>query len=110
LNNYLSSANRAVRKCFQNYATFKGRASRSEFWYFWVFFIVANYLATVISSTLGSLVSLGLLLPYLAVGVRRMHDRNRSGWFVLVPVYNLYLAVTLGDSGPNRFGANPETF
>ena len=48
--------------------------------------------------------SLVAFLPGLAVGVRRMHDVGKSGWFILVPIYNLILALTKGDEGTNEFG------
>jgi uncharacterized membrane protein YhaH (DUF805 family) len=110
LNNIFNSATKAVQKCLQNYATFSGRASRSEFWYFLLFYFVANYAGNLISDFVGTIISLGLLLPYLAAGVRRMHDRNRSGWYLIVPLLNIYLLATVGDSGPNRFGPKPEKF
>jgi uncharacterized membrane protein YhaH (DUF805 family) len=110
LNNYITPATKAVQKCLQNYAVFQGRASRSEFWYFFIFYVAANFLGNLIADFVGSLVTLGLLLPYLAVAVRRMHDRNKAGWYVLVPLFNIYLLATPGDSGNNRFGAKPEKF
>jgi len=50
------------------------------------------------------LYSLVAFLPGLAVGVRRMHDVGKSGWFILIPLYNLILALTKGDEGTNEFG------
>jgi uncharacterized membrane protein YhaH (DUF805 family) len=107
LNNIFADAQKAVLKGLQNYTTFTGRASRSEFWYFLLFFYLANFLGNLITDILGTIISLALLLPYLAVGVRRMHDRNKSGWFLIVPLFNIYLLATVGDSGPNRFGPKP---
>lgn len=89
LNQYLSTATKAVQKCLQNYATFSGRATRPEFWYFFLFIIAANFIGNLFSDIIGTLLEFGLLLPYLAVAVRRMHDRNKSGWYVLVPLLNL---------------------
>ena len=110
MNNYITPATKAVQKCLQNYAVFQGRAPRSEFWYFFIFYVAANFLGNLIADFVGTLVTLGLLLPYISVGVRRMHDRNKSGWYLLIPLFNFYLAATPGDSGNNRFGAKPETF
>jgi uncharacterized membrane protein YhaH (DUF805 family) len=105
LNNYITPATKAVQKCLQNYAVFQGRASRSEFWYFFIFFYAANLLGNLIADFVGSLVTLGLLLPYLAVAVRRMHDRNKAGWYVLVPLLPLeILAIT--DLVPNQRSSN----
>jgi len=107
LNKYITIATIAVQRGLQNYATFTGRATRAEFWYFLLFFYFMNFLGNLISDILGTLVSLALLIPYIAVGVRRMHDRNKSGWYLIVPLLNIYLLATVGDSGPNRFGPKP---
>ena len=110
MNNIFNSATKAVQKCLQNYATFSGRASRSEFWYFLLFFILFIYLGNFISDVVGTLITLGLLTPLLGSSVRRMHDRDKSGWYLIAPLLNIYLLATVGDSGPNRFGPKPEKF
>lgn len=110
MNKYLTSATKAVQKCLQNYAVFPGRASRSEFWYFFIFFYAANLLGNLIADFVGSLITLGLLLPYISVAVRRIHDRNKAGWYLLIPLLNIYLLATPGDSGSNNFGSKPEKF
>ncbi|MFM8956725.1 MAG: DUF805 domain-containing protein [Actinomycetota bacterium] len=74
----------AIKAGFRNYANFKGRASRSEFWWFSLFTLIVQ-LATSGSEVIGGLVSLALLLPGLAVHVRRLHDTDRRGWWVLWP-------------------------
>jgi len=51
---------------------------------------------------------LAILIPSIAVGVRRMHDVNKSGWFILIPIYNLILAVTDGTKGDNKYGHDPK--
>ncbi len=107
MNQIFSDIQKSVLRGLQNYTTFTGRASRAEFWYFLLFFYVANFLGHLVSDVLGTIVSLALLLPYIAVGVRRMHDRNKSGWYLIVPLFNIYLLATVGDSGPNRFGPKP---
>src|SRR5437016_12962566 len=108
----------AISSGFSNYVRFEGRASRSEFWY-WVLFgfllgIVANIIDAVIGIPLTtSIASLGLLLPNLAVGARRLHDLDRTGLWLL-----LYLTIIggilviiwdcmKGTDGPNRFGPDP---
>jgi uncharacterized membrane protein YhaH (DUF805 family) len=53
-------------------------------------------------------VYLGTLIPTIAVAVRRVHDSDKSGWFVLVPIYNLILMFLEGTKGPNRFGPDPK--
>ncbi|AWB33634.1 DUF805 domain-containing protein [Orrella marina] len=99
----------AVATCLNKYANFSGRASRSEYWYFVLFTIFVNMIASIIDSIIfgtssfgedygpvSSLVWLGLLLPSLAVGWRRLHDINRSGWwigglFLMIPAFTLIL-------------------
>ena len=56
----------------------------------------------------GWLFYLGTLVPSIAGGIRRMHDNDKSGWFILIPIYNLILAFSEGTKGPNRFGADPK--
>ncbi|RZK24070.1 MAG: DUF805 domain-containing protein [Hymenobacter sp.] len=98
------------------YAQFSGRARRAEYWQFFLFNIIVSIVLNVLVRTTGSmliagvsgLVSLALLIPGIAVGVRRMHDVNKSGWFILVPIYNLILAVTPGTVGPNEYGPDPK--
>jgi len=112
----------AVRTCFSKYVTFSGRARRPEYWY-WVLFgvlvaIVAGILDAVIfganSGVFSGLSSLALLLPNLAVTVRRLHDIDRSGWWMLILLLPFIGAVVLfvfmclrGIAGPNRFGQDP---
>lgn len=100
-------------KVLQNYANFKGRARRAEYWYFFLFNMIASFLIGIIGGLmdfelLSNLYSLAVLLPSLAVGVRRMHDVGKSGWFILIPIYNLILAVTEGDAGENEYGPDPK--
>ena len=118
----------AVRTCLQKYATFSGRAPRSEYWWFVLFCILVGIAAAIISMLLfgysptdpdsvdwvGLLCSLALLLPSLAVGVRRLHDIDRSGWWMLLILIPLLGAIVLiifaaqrGTTGSNRFGADP---
>jgi len=99
----------AISTCFQKYATFTGRASRSEYWFFVLFSIIVQLLANAIGIAAGSeaiiwLVYLVFLIPSISVTVRRMHDVDKSGWFQLIPIYNFVLAVTPGTVGSNRFG------
>ena len=100
-------------KVLKQYADFNGRARRSEYWYFALFNVLISFAIEFISAliglpSLGSLYSLAVLIPGIAVAVRRMHDVGKSGWFVLIPIYNLILAVTDGDAGDNKYGPNPK--
>lgn len=100
-------------KVLQNYANFNGRARRSEYWYFVLFnFIISLVLGFVGVAVnfefLGNIYSLAVLIPSLAVAVRRMHDVGKSGWFILIPIYNLILACTDSQQGANEYGPNPK--
>jgi uncharacterized membrane protein YhaH (DUF805 family) len=82
----------------KKYVVFKGRAQRAEFWTVFI----------VISITSELIVPIFLfILPCISAGVRRMHDCNKSGWFILVPIYSIILAFKPGTVGPNRFGPDP---
>ncbi len=104
-----------IEWCFvalKKYAVFTGRARRMEFWMFYLFYTVIYFLALILDAMGGcgifsSLVVLGSLLPFLGVGIRRMHDTNRSGWFCLIPIANIFFAAEKGTIGPNRFGPDP---
>jgi len=74
----------AIASCFSKYADFNGRATRSEYWWFFLFITLASCGAVIIDTTLYYLFSIGTLLPLLAVGARRLHDTNRSGWWQLL--------------------------
>ncbi|WP_299434489.1 DUF805 domain-containing protein [uncultured Maribacter sp.] len=100
----------------KKYAEFKGRSRRKEYWMFYLFSTIISVVLSIIdASVLGlegfginTLYSLGVLVPTIAVGVRRMHDVGKSGWFLLIPFYNLYLLCTNGDEGTNEYGPDPK--
>jgi uncharacterized membrane protein YhaH (DUF805 family) len=110
----------AVRTVLTKYADFTGRARRSEFWWFYLFNVVVSVVAGLVDQALGFpilqiVVGLGLLIPGLAVGARRLHDTGRSGWWqliALVPLVGIILLIvwwaTDGDRGPNSHGAPPK--
>ena len=106
----------AVKSVLTKYADFNGRARRSEYWWFFLFNFILNVITGFIDESItpggigmvGLFVSLGLLVPALAVAVRRMHDVGKSGWFILIPIYNLILACTDGDAGSNQYGPDPK--
>lgn len=101
----------SIRICFSKYADFNGRASRSEFWWWTLFIVLAGAAANIAGETVSALFHLGTLLPALAVTTRRLHDTNRSGWLQLlwlIPVIGwIVLIVWLVQQGKeqNRFGA-----
>ncbi|MBZ4212277.1 MAG: DUF805 domain-containing protein [Rhodoferax sp.] len=85
-----------MKVCFAKYADFSGRASRSEYWWFMLFLLLASLATSMISPILSGLFSVGTLLPALAAATRRLHDTNRSGWWqliALVPVAGLIVIV-----------------
>ena len=89
----------------QKYAGFEGRATRWEYWSFQIMYAIITAVATAINDTLGSLVSLAFFLPSIAVNARRLHDTNRSGWYMLIPIYGAVLmAFAESDPLPNRYG------
>lgn len=74
----------SVRTCFSKYASFDGRATRPEFWWWALFCVIATLALGVISDKLSAAFSLATLLPYIAVTTRRLHDTDRSGWWQLL--------------------------
>ena len=110
----------AVQTVFSKYAVFTGRAARPEFWWFALFNIIASMIVGAIDQAifghevLGIVYALGVLLPGIAVAVRRLHDIDRSGWWllvVLIPVIGwillIYWYASEGTPGANQYGAQP---
>ncbi|HCK10010.1 MAG TPA: DUF805 domain-containing protein [Candidatus Latescibacteria bacterium] len=102
----------AVKICFVKYTEFSDRSSRSEFWLFTLFTVIASLLTAFIPPV-DTIVGLVLLVPSLSVSVRRLHDVNRSGWWLLIELtvigifLVLYWCCKKGDEGENRFGQKP---
>ena len=111
----------------KNYATFSGRARRKEYWMFFLISALISIVLTLLDILLGTysveyeaglfsgLYSLLILIPSIAVVVRRLHDTDRSGWWILISlipligVIVLFLFICLDSQpGTNRFGANPK--
>ena len=99
----------AIKTVFSKYATFDGRARRSEYWWWTLMMIIASFIPLV-----NIVVGLGGLIPSIAVAVRRLHDTGRSGWWlllVLVPLVNLvllYFYIQDSEPGTNEYGPNPK--
>ncbi|MDR1389957.1 MAG: zinc-ribbon domain-containing protein [Treponema sp.] len=105
---------------FKKYAVFKGRARRAEYWWFVlfanlfsIFFSVLDVLLFGFDITDTGVLELSwrlaVVLPSLGVSVRRMHDCNKSGWFMLIPIYGqIVLPCTKGTHGSNRYGGDPK--
>lgn len=108
-----------IASCYSKYATFSGRAQRSEFWLFVLFHFLISLACMMLiplgaSSALLGLVLVGNFLPYVSVMVRRLHDTDHSGWwywFAFVPVIGVVMLIiwfcTRGAAGENRFGSDP---
>ena len=115
----------AIKSGFTHYVTFSGRAARSEYWYWTLFVLLVTIGAGIIDRSIfdfdeatttgvfGPLSSLIFFLPGLAVSVRRLHDLDRSGWWMLL-IFTLIGIILLiiwdcikGTAGPNRFGPDP---
>jgi uncharacterized membrane protein YhaH (DUF805 family) len=116
-------------KVLKNYAVFSGRARRQEYWMFVLFNVLISVGLNVIDRAAGltygphnahgilhSIYSLAVLLPSLAVSVRRLHDIGKSGWSLLVALIPcigafilLYWHVQDGEAGDNAYGPNPKT-
>ena len=112
----------AIKSGFTQYVGFAGRARRSEFWYFYLFTILLSIVASIVqramtNSTNGivtTIIGLAIVLPYLAVAVRRLHDTSRSGWWLLIgliPVVGTIILIVfwVQDShGDNQYGPSPK--
>lgn len=111
----------SAKSSFQNYATFSGRAVRSEFWYYQLFVVLAGIVLTIVDVIIfgansdiqlfSALFSLAVFIPSLAIGSRRLHDTDRSAWWLLIGIIPLIGLIVLivfwaqsGTEGPNRFG------
>ncbi|WP_201832419.1 DUF805 domain-containing protein [Microvirga zambiensis] len=111
----------AVKTCLNKYATFSGRAQRSEYWYFFLFTAAVNIVASVLDAAVFGdtpvfylIATLALILPSVAAGIRRLHDTDKSGWWLLislVPVIGIIVLIVFfcqrGTVGANRFGPDP---
>lgn len=111
-----------------NYAVFRGRAGRPEYWYFVLFNVIASILLAILDAMIGTVIgfeefvllggiyALAVLVPSIAVTVRRLHDTDRSGWWFLISLIPFVGVIVLivfmvkqGTAGPNRFGPPPPT-
>ncbi|MGQ0660359.1 DUF805 domain-containing protein [Sphingosinicella sp.] len=118
------------------YFDFSGRSRRKEYWMFVILYIVLYIIAGILDVQLGfatttstsefgdgtasasfnmqggmltMILQLALLIPSIALAVRRAHDTDRSGWFILIPIYGLIIVWFFeGTRGPNRFGPDPK--
>ena len=111
----------------KKYATFSGRAQRAEYWFFFLFNLIISIVLVVLDGVLGTLnmeigygilsgiYSLGVLIPSIAVSIRRLHDTERTGWWLLIvlipiigPLVILVFMILDSKPGTNQYGANPK--
>jgi uncharacterized membrane protein YhaH (DUF805 family) len=110
----------AVKDGFDHYTKFDGRAARPAYWWWFLFGILVSIGANIIDAIIGSfgvvsgLAALALLLPGLSVSIRRLHDINKSGWWILIfiiPIVGFVLWLIWftreGDAGENNYGPPP---
>jgi uncharacterized membrane protein YhaH (DUF805 family) len=104
----------SIQVCFSKYADFNGRAKRPEYWWFFLFLFLLGAVTGAISEALNGIVALATLVPSLAVGARRLHDTDRSGWWQLlwiIPIIGWIVVIIFlaeeGKSTDNQFGVIP---
>ena len=118
----------SIKKCFVNYVTFSGRARRSEYWWFALACSVIMCVVSLFSMLVSAIIpffgilllpimlilAVGLMIPQMAAGARRLHDTGRSGWWLLLPITCIgiiFLIMWLCEDsaeGENEYGANPK--
>ena len=121
---HMTTFKQAIITCVQDkYVTFSGRAGRSEYWFFALFNFLAGLIAGIIDSAvmgdkgiLSLIVLLGLFLPGMSVGIRRLHDIGKSGWWLLISLIPLIGIIVLivfycqkSDSETNEYGPPPSS-
>ena len=127
MRNMFPAYGKSIKNCLKKYAVFSGRSSRQEYILFYLFITLVPFLLGVIEELLGFFPStdytifgiifnLAVFLPTWAVAIRRLHDVNRSGWWILINLtiigiipFVYWVCVKKSDEGENRFGSNPLT-
>ena len=107
----------SVTTCLKKYFVFEGRASRSEYWWFQLIVTPSYFISTFMENEVSYIflgITLFTLIPAISAGVRRLHDTNRSGFFLLISfipfiggLILLFFLIPEGTKGKNRFGPNP---
>ena len=125
----------SIESAFRKYFVWKGRASRSEFWWFYLFYIAGTIVTTLVDliysvPVLNTVFTLAIFIPFLSVTIRRLHDTGHSGWWywisllpfviysykgrnhkVLMPLFGFMYAIKLlftsSEKGENQYGSNP---
>ena len=108
----------AIASGLSHYINFSGRAPRSEFWFWFLFVLILSIIGGIVDMVigmqiLGTIISLGLLLPGISMNIRRLHDIDRTGWWCLIAftvigvILLIVWACMKGTTGPNRYGPDP---
>ena len=107
----------SVSTCIKKYFVFEGRASRSEYWWFQLIVSPSYFISTVFQNDIAYIflgITLFTLIPAISAGVRRLHDTNRSGFFLLISfipfiggLVLLFFLIPEGTKGKNKFGPDP---
>ena len=107
----------SVSTCLKKYFVFEGRASRSEYWWFQLIVSPSYFISTILENEIAYFflgITLFTLIPAISAGVRRLHDTNRSGFFLLISfipfiggLVLLFFLIPQGTKGKNRFGSDP---
>lgn len=100
----------------KKYAVFSGRVQRKEYWMFFLFNIIISFLLALVKfDIVGFIYAFAVLIPSIAVGVRKLHDTNHSGWWLLIALIPFAGAIVLlvfvsqdGQPGKNKYGPNPK--
>ncbi len=114
------SFTQAIASGFGNYVVFSGRSSRSAYWWWFLFSFILGIATQILDAIIGTapvlyaIAAIGLLLPSLAVAVRRLHDKGKSAWSLLIALIPFIGAIILliwfigeGESGENAYGPEP---
>ena len=107
----------SLNTCLKKYFVFQGRASRSEYWWFQLIVSPSYFISTIVENEIAYFflgITLFTLIPAISAGVRRLHDTNRSGFFLLISfipfiggLVLLFFLIPEGTKGKNRFGPDP---
>ncbi|MDD2720691.1 MAG: DUF805 domain-containing protein [Gallionella sp.] len=98
----------------KKYAVFEGRARRTEYWMFFLFNFIIGVALAILELALGghdllvNVYQAAVLVPSIAVAVRRMHDIGRSGWWILLPIVDFVFLLLDSQDGDNEYGPNPK--
>jgi len=107
----------SIQTCYKKFFDFSGRASKSEYWWFQLIVSPSYFISTFLENEISYFflgITLFVLIPAISSGVRRLHDTNRSGFFLLISfipfiggLVLLFFLIPEGTKGKNRFGPNP---